>query len=292
MIYASNHRSHIDYVIEPTILDDCGIRPPIITAGVNMFAGALGLLNRHVSGAIPIRRNSKDPAYLITLKAYVAEVLRERDLLVYIEGGRSYSGELKPPKTGLVHAALQARVEPLNFVPVALSYELIVEDHVLARQGVKKRQRPFRQELAEIARYAVWYKTRVFVTFGEPIPANEYNPESRSDVLALANRTHDAIGRLYKVTSTSLVAAAMRPSLPRRDLEARVDEMIGTLRASGANLAVDSGAQAVEQASRPLRKRGVIAVQDGLYRVRDRRMLRYYARSIEHLLPRPPERAG
>jgi len=50
-----------------------------------------------VTGAIPIRRNSKDPLYLVTLKAYVAEALKRRDLLYYAEGGRSYTGELKPP---------------------------------------------------------------------------------------------------------------------------------------------------------------------------------------------------
>ena len=57
---------------------------------------------------MPIRRNTKDPAYLMTLKAYVAELLRKHDLFFYPEGGRSYSGEIKTPKTGLMHAALQA----------------------------------------------------------------------------------------------------------------------------------------------------------------------------------------
>ena len=59
------------------MLDDNGIRPPLIAAGINLFGGPLGLIHRHVTGAIPIRRNTKDPAYLITLKAYVAEMLQE-----------------------------------------------------------------------------------------------------------------------------------------------------------------------------------------------------------------------
>src|SRR3569832_319832 len=84
------------------------LRPPIIAAGINLFGGPLRLLHRHVTGAIPIRRNTKDPAYLVTLKAYLSELLQRSDLLFYIEGGRSYSGEMKAPKTGLLHAALQA----------------------------------------------------------------------------------------------------------------------------------------------------------------------------------------
>ena len=87
MLYASNHRSHIDYLVEPLALDEHEIRPPIMAAGINLFGGALGLLHRHVTGALPIRRNTKDPVYLITLKAYVAELLHRHDLMVYIEGG-------------------------------------------------------------------------------------------------------------------------------------------------------------------------------------------------------------
>src|SRR5678816_162402 len=76
VIYASNHKSHTDYLVELLVLDENGVRPPIIAAGINLFGGPLGLLHRHVTGAMPIRRNTKDPAYLITLKAYVAELLR------------------------------------------------------------------------------------------------------------------------------------------------------------------------------------------------------------------------
>ena len=56
IVYASNHKSHTDYLVEPLVLDDNGIRPPLIAAGINLFGGPLGLIHRHVTGAIPIRR--------------------------------------------------------------------------------------------------------------------------------------------------------------------------------------------------------------------------------------------
>src|SRR5438067_11719876 len=121
IVYSSNHKSHTDYLVEPLVLDDNGIRPPLIAAGINLFGGPLGLIQKHVTGAIPIRRNTKDPAYLITLKAYVAEMLKKHDLFFYPEGGRSYSGELKTPKTGLFHAALQAGNSRLLVVPTAVA---------------------------------------------------------------------------------------------------------------------------------------------------------------------------
>jgi hypothetical protein len=79
----------------------------------------------------------------------------------------------------------------------------------------------------------------------------------------------------------------MRPSITRRDLEARIDRLLEELAARHANLGVTSGRQAVEEATEPLETRGVIVSERGRFRVRERRVLRYYARSIEHLLVTP-----
>lgn len=284
VVYISNHRSHTDYLIEPLVLEDSAIRPPVIAAGINLFGGPLGLLHRYVTGAIPIRRNTKDPAYLITLKAYVAEILGRHDLLFYIEGGRSYSGELKPPKTGLVHAALQAGHPNLVFLPCAISYDLVLEDFILSRQRVKKQQRPFSRELAEMVRYAVGYRSRAYVTFGDPLPVGGCDPHARRDVLDLAHHVRDTIGRLVKIVPTSLFATAMRPSATRAELEARVAALIETLAATGANLATTNAAEAVEQAARLFEARGVVVAEGQRFRVRDRNVLRYYGRTLQHLL--------
>jgi hypothetical protein len=40
-------------------------------------------------------------------------------------------------------------------------------------------------------------------------------------------------------------------------------------------------------ATEPLETRNIIVVEDGRYRVRERNVLRYYARSIAHLLSPP-----
>jgi len=287
VVYASNHKSHTDYLVEPLVLDDNDIRPPLIAAGINLFGGPLGLLHRHVTGAIPIRRNTKDPAYLVTLKAYVAEMLKRHDLFFYPEGGRSYSGELKAAKTGLIHAALTAGCPNLVVIPTAVAYDLVLEDHILARQRVKKQQRPFARELAEMVRYAVGYRSRAFVTFGAPIPVSGIDPNSRREVLELTRAVRARIGTLYKVLPTAIFAAAMRPSITRAELTARIDDLIEELAAKHANLGVTSGRQAIEEAAEPLETRNIIVLEQGRFRVRDRSVLRYYARTIEHLLATP-----
>ena len=284
IVYVSNHKSHLDYLVEPLVLDDNGIRPPLTAAGINLFGGALGLLHRHVTGAIPIRRNSKDPLYLVTLRAYMAEVLKRRDLLYYAEGGRSYTGELKPPKTGLLQAALLADRAELSVVPMAVAYDLVLEDRMLPRAALKKRKRPFAQEVAEMVRHAVGYRSRAFVCFGEPIPLAGYDPESRRDLVTLAHRIHHAVGLLHKVLPTALVAAVGRPHMPLGELRDRIDSVLVALSAQGANLAVRTGAEAVEQGIDLLSARGVVVVEDDCLRVRDRFTMRYYGRTIDHLL--------
>jgi len=282
--YASNHRSHIDYLVEPLALDDAGIRPPIIAAGINLFGGPLGLIHKHVTGALPIRRNMKDPAYLITLKAYVSELLHKHDLFFYPEGGRSYSGELKSAKTGLFSACLDAGVRGLKLVPVAVAYDLVLEDHVVARQGTKRRQKAFSREVAELVRYAVGYRSRAFVTFGRPIALDGIDGGSRKAVMELARHVRGEIGKQYKVLPTALLAAAMTRSMSRGELTSVIDGLLDALRAANANLSVSSAEEVLDYATEPMATRNIIVVEDGRYRVRERNVLRYYARSIAHLL--------
>jgi glycerol-3-phosphate O-acyltransferase len=284
VVFVSNHKSHLDWLVEPIVLDDHGIRLPLMAAGINLFGGALGLLHKHVTGAIPIRRDSKDPVYLATLKAYVAEILKRRDVLYYAEGGRSYRGEFKSPKTGLLQAALGSDRSRLCVLPMAVSYDIVLEEKMLVRMATARQKLPFSQEVAEMAKLSVGFRSRAFVTFGHPIPLAEYDPESRRDLVRLVHRMQHDIGRLYKVVPTALVASALRPGSTRTELASRIDDLIEILRADGANLAVKSGREAVDDGVERLIERGVLVSERQRLRVRDRLTLRYYARTIEHLL--------
>jgi len=285
--YVSNHRSHIDYLVELLALDDAGIRPPIIAAGINLFGGPLGFIHKHVTGALPIRRNTKDPAYLITLKAYVSELLHKHDLFFYPEGGRTYSGELKAMKIGLFSSCLDAGVPGMQFVPVAVAYDLVLEDHVIAKQKVKRRQKAFSREVAEMVRYAVGYRSRSFVTFGRPVSLDGIDGESRKAVMDVSRHVRAEIGLLYKVLPTAVLAAALTESGSRPELSDRIKAILDTLRAAGANLGVESADEVLALASEPMVTRNIIVIDGGRYRVRERNVLRYYARSIAHLLTPP-----
>ena len=83
---------------------------------------------------------------------------------------------------------------------------------------------------------------------------------------------------------TAVFAAAMRPSIARRDLESRIDRLLEELAARRANLGVTTGRQAIDEAAGPLETRGIVVLDGDRFRVRDRSVLRYYGRAIEHLL--------
>jgi hypothetical protein len=141
-----------------------------------------------------------------------------------------------------------------------------------------------------MVRHAVGFQTRAFVTFGPAIPLAGYDPESRRDLVSLAHRIQNEVGRLYKVLPTALVAAAMRPQVTRAELAARIDDLLGRLAGTDVNLGVRSGRQAVDEGARQLIERGVLVSVRQRLRVRDRIVLRYYARTIAHLLA-PSRRA-
>ena len=272
------------------MLDDNGIRPPIIAAGINLFGGPLGLLHRHVTGAIPIRRNTKDPAYLITLKAYVAELLQRHDLFFYPEGGRSYSGELKTPEDRTDSRRAAGRVARISSsCPAAIAYDLVLEDHVLARQGVKRQQRPFTRELAEMVRYAVGYRSRAFVTFGAPISTAGLDPQSRRDVLELAHQDRaPRSAALYKVLPDGAGRRRRcgRRSAATRSRAAGSTVLIDTLRARRRQPGRRERRRQARRRRRPSRSnpRHHRRRTRPRLRVRERSVLRYYARTIEHLL--------
>jgi len=163
----------------------------------------------------------------------------------------------------------------------------VLEDHVLARQKVKRAQRAFSREVAEMVRYAVGYRSRAFVTFGTPVEVGGFNAESRTSVLELGHHLMQVIGRQVKVLPTALMASALGPSMSDAELLDALHTRLDALKAVGANLELSDAPAVMAAAAGPLEDRGIITRDEGRFRVRDRNLLRYYARGIEHLLPAP-----
>jgi hypothetical protein len=134
-----------------------------------------------------------------------------------------------------------------------------------------------------MVRYAVGYRSRAIVTFGAPIAVEAGAAESRTDVLEVTKLVRAQVGANVKVLAPALFCSAMRPSITRHDLESQIDRLIGELTARHANLGVWSGRETVELAAEALETRGIVVAEGDRFRVRERSVLRFYARTIEHL---------
>ena len=162
---------------------------------------------------------------------------------------------------------------------------LATDDITQAVLGNAGRKRRFSQEVAEMVRHAIGYHSRAFVTLGAPIPLSEYDSAARGDLVALAHRIQHEVGLLHKVLPTALVATALRASMTRSELAARIDDLLALFCAQQANLSVTSGRQAVDDGVERLVNRGVLMTERQRMQARDRIALTYYARTLEHLMP-------
>jgi glycerol-3-phosphate O-acyltransferase len=127
----AHHRSHMDYLLLSYLLYDRGIVPPHIVAGINLNLPVVGTLLRK-GGAFFMRRSFRGNAlYSAVFSEYVAQLVAGGYSLEYfIEGGRSRTGRLLPPKGGMIsmtRAFLRQPRKPVLFQPVYIGYEKLME---------------------------------------------------------------------------------------------------------------------------------------------------------------------
>src|SRR5260370_33387308 len=107
-------------------MQEKGLPPAHLFAGINMAFGPMGAILRR-AGVIFIRRStSDDPLYKYVLREYVGYVLEKRFNLSWsIEGTRSRTGKMLPPRLGLrsdpADGCLTGRGDDTSLRPGALT---------------------------------------------------------------------------------------------------------------------------------------------------------------------------
>ncbi len=139
LVLCPSHKSHMDYVILTLLFYEKGLLPPHVAAGINLAFWPFGAIARWCGGFF-IRRSFKgDHLYSAVVRAYVKRLMRDGfPQEFFIEGGRSRTGKLAFPKTGLLAMEVDAWHEgagrDLFFVPVAIDYEKLPEGKSYARE--------------------------------------------------------------------------------------------------------------------------------------------------------------
>ncbi|AXY59000.1 glycerol-3-phosphate 1-O-acyltransferase PlsB [Acinetobacter chinensis] len=175
IIYTPCHRSHIDYLLLSYVIYKRGMMVPYIAAGDNLNMPFVGQLLRG-GGAFFIRRTFRgNGLYTTVFKEYLYSILsRNTPLEYFIEGGRSRTGRLLPPKTGMlamtVHGHLRGRAKPIVFVPTYVGYERLMEGstYVGEMNGKPKESESIIGILKTLRKIERIFG-KVHVNFGEPV---------------------------------------------------------------------------------------------------------------------------
>ncbi|WP_165672605.1 glycerol-3-phosphate 1-O-acyltransferase PlsB [Metapseudomonas otitidis] len=187
VIYVPCHRSHIDYLLLSYLLFRNGLTPPHIAAGINLNMPVIGGLLRR-GGAFFMRRTFKgNPLYTSVFNEYLHTLFsRGFPVEYFVEGGRSRTGRMLHPKTGMLAITLRSFLRssrlPIVFVPVYIGYERVLEGRTYLGElrGASKKK----ESIFDIFKVISALKLRfgsVAVNFGEPIKLAEFLDQQQPD---------------------------------------------------------------------------------------------------------------
>ena len=291
LILCPCHKSHIDYMILSVVCDDFGLQPPHVAAGDNLNFFPVGRILR-AGGAFFIRRSFKgDRVYQATMAAYVKRLLRDGFTQeFFVEGGRSRTGKLLPPKFGMLTLEVEAWMTGVRpdafFAPVSISYEKIAEARSYQRELLGgEKQKEDAKALLSATRVLRSRYGRITIRAGEPIsiaevfrdrgvdPRTATAEEKRKLVQALGLRIAAGINRAAPLAPIGLVSAVLLSHDRRAVSAAELFERAEFLHRA----ALDGGARAGTW-QQPLLERSVESlVADGSTRQHDAGDERFYS---------------
>ncbi len=253
VIYVPCHRSHMDYLLLSYVIYRKGFAVPHVAAGINLNMPVIGRFLR-MGGAFFLRRSFKgDQLYAAVFTKYLGFMMaRGHPLEYFVEGGRSRTGRMLAPRTGMLSMTVRSYLRdprrPVVFLPVYFGYERIFEGRTYLGElsGQPKKKETVVGLLKATASLLRSEFGKVRVNFGAPIALDEllvsHRPAWRDEpaldederpewflaaVGDLARRITTGINAAAAVSPVNLIAMAMlatpRQALPEADLAAQAD---------------------------------------------------------------------
>ncbi|MGI2258467.1 glycerol-3-phosphate 1-O-acyltransferase PlsB [Shewanella sp. GXUN23E] len=318
IVYVPCHRSHMDYLLLSYILYFQGMVPPHIAAGINLNFWPAGPMFRR-GGAFFIRRSfNGNKLYTAVFREYLDQLFAKGYSVEYFtEGGRSRTGRLLVPKTGMlamtVNSVLRGIERPVTLVPVYLGYDHVMEVATYHKElsGKKKEKESVWQVFGAIRKLGNFGQG--YVNFGQPINLQNFltenvadwreqlanEPESKPSWLTpvvnqLATRVmtniNDAAAASAVTLNSAVLLAAEQNALERNQLEKQLDLYLKLLKGvpyTGYMSVVEGDGQSLVDQGLELKK--LVQESDGLgdiVRIDPVHTLSmtYYRNNIIHLL--------
>ena len=252
------HKSHFDYVLVTWVLFANNLVIPHVVAGMNLAIPVLQYFLRSLGGFFIKRSFARETLHPAIFERYFRElVLQENPIEFFIEGGRTRSGRLLPPRLGVLEMVLRAaelrdQGREVTILPIGLAYEQVAEEAAFARElgGAEKVD----ESLGQVARATHVFLRRfgrVYLRVGEPIVCSEVvdasdtapswsqrTDEDRASALrGLGQRIMIGIGSAIVTLPSALVSMALlahhRRAVRHEDLMERVSRFQRFLLARG-----------------------------------------------------------
>jgi glycerol-3-phosphate O-acyltransferase len=319
LIMVSCHKSHLDYLLVGFLCFVNQMAIPYMGAGKNLSFWPVGPVLRN-AGAFFLRRSFKGKElYKQVFAAYLKVLIQEKiNMNFYIEGGRSRTGKLMPPRLGMLTFILQAveegAVDDLLFVPTFLGYDQVPEEKSYLRE-LAGRDKQKETVMSVIKARELLRKRfgKAYIRFHEPLSFKDFCVKRGVDTsygqLSLdANRKliedfayHVMSGIVESgvVTPIDLLAAGLACTgsrqVSRRELMAAIACFSDALSNRGIELAgsLDAMQPAVETALGLFRVRGLVEIErpaevggEQIYHLPDQKRapLEFYRNSLVNYL--------
>lgn len=240
LVFLISHRSYLDEWAFPPALVELGIQPPFGFAGANLDFFPLGTIARR-TGIVHIRRTTAGvPVYKFALRTFMRQLVATRANLIWsIEGGRSRTGKLRPPRFGLLRYVVDA-VQELDdsevlIVPVSIVYDQLPTHEVDLMTSEARGQHKRPEDVTWFVGYLRGLRHRrgrIYVDFGEPLPLkarieelSRQEPAEEHVVERIAVEVCHRINMATPVTPTAAVCI----SLLAADRALTLDGILGTV---------------------------------------------------------------
>ena len=225
LAYTPCHRSHIDYLLLSYILYHRGFMVPHVAAGDNLDLPLVGGVLRR-GGAFFMRRSFHgDRLYSAVVSEYLYQVFRRGHAVEYfVEGGRTRTGRLLSPRTGVLQMTIDAHrrgvPRPIAFVPVYIGYDKLVEATSYADElrGADKKTESVGGVFRNVRLVRQSFGSAQLI-FGEPMMLEALlNEEEERPARLLGTRIVRGINACAFVNATNLVALTTL-SMPRQAID-------------------------------------------------------------------------
>jgi glycerol-3-phosphate O-acyltransferase len=283
LIFLISHRSYLDEFILPPVLQSGGLSPLFGMAGANLNFFPLGTVARR-TGIIHVRRSTGDiPIYRLALRSFVGQLVANKSNLCWsIEGGRTRTGKLRPPRYGLMRYMADAvealpDTDPL-LVPVSFMYDQLPVHEVGRMASEARGQGKEAEDVRWLVNYAAGLRERlgrVYLDFGTPLPLRQRLEELRADEVTENQVERVALDVCHRINAATPVTptAAVCIALLAADRALTLDEVLTTVRpladyVSGRGWPVAGGATLTDRSTlrwalRELVRSGVLTSYSG-----------------------------